>query len=266
MTGGAPRSHSTGRFDGRVVLVTGAGGGIGHALVERFGREGAWLACADADEEAARTAAQRALEAGAREATALAADLTEATACEGVIADALRWGDGLDVLVNNAGLMRRGDAESTTDADWAAVMEVNVNAVFRLCRAAIPAMRDGGGGAIVNLSSRWGVDPAPGHLAYATSKAAVAAMTRCLARDHGGDGIRVNAVCPNEVDTPMLRSGFATRGLDPDTAIDALAPTIPLGRVAEPADIADAIAFLASDEARYVSGTLLDLSGAKVPG
>lgn len=254
------------RFRDKVVLLTGSNGGIGRALVARFAREGARIACTDVTDEAARAAAEHALEAGAPDTLALAADLGDSSACDRLVTDVIEWSKGIDVLINNAGVMRRGDALATSDADWSAVMGVNVDAVFRLCRAVIPGMRDRGGGVIVNLSSRWGIDPGPAHLAYATSKAAVAAMTRCLARDHGADGIRVNAVCPNEVDTPMLRSGFAARGLDPASAITALGTTIPLGRVAEPADVADAIAFLASDDARYVTGTLLDLSGGKSPG
>lgn len=255
----------TARFRDAVVLVTGADGGIGRAIVERFAGEGARVACADATVSAATAAAERARDAGAADAIGLVADLAEPEACERLVTEAVEWGGGIDILVNNAGLMRRGDAVATSDADWSAVMSVNVDAVFRLCRAAIPRMSERGGGAIVNLSSRWGVDPGPGHLAYATSKAAVAAMTRCLARDHGAAGIRVNAVCPNEVDTPMLRSGFVTRGLDPAEAITSLEQTIPFGRVAEPSDIADAIAFLASHDARYVTGTLLDLAGGKTP-
>lgn len=257
---------SDNRFRDQLVLVTGANGGIGRALVARFAREGARIACADVTEEAARAAAEHAVEAGASDTLALAADLGDSSACDRLVADTVEWGKDINVLINNVGVMRRGDALATSDADWLAVMRINVDAVFRLCRAVIPGMRNRGGGVIVNLSSRWGIDPGPAHLAYATSKAAVAAMTRCLARDHGSDGIRVNAVCPNEVDTPMLRSGFAARGLDPDTAITALETTIPLGRVAEPADVADAIAFLASDDARYVTGALLDLSGGKSPG
>lgn len=254
------------RFRDKVVLLTGSNGGIGRALVARLAREGVRIACAEVTEEAAQAAAEHALGTGATDALALAADIGDSAACDRLVAEAAEWGKGIDVLINNAGVMHRGDALATSDADWSAVMGVNVDAVFRLCRAVIPGMRDRGGGVIVNLSSRWGIDPGPAHLAYATSKAAVAAMTRCLARDHGADGIRVNAVCPNEVDTPMLRSGFAARELDPATAIAALGTTIPLGRVAEPADVADAIAFLASDDARYVTGTLLDLSGGKSPG
>jgi NAD(P)-dependent dehydrogenase (short-subunit alcohol dehydrogenase family) len=251
---------------GRVVLVTGANGGIGRAVVERFAAGGVRVACADATESAAAAAADTARAAGAREARALAADLAVPEECEALVEQTLGWSGRIDVLVNNAGVMRRGDALATSDADWSAVMRVNLDAVFRLCRAAIAAMREQGGGTIVNLSSRWGIDPGPGHLAYATSKAAVAAMTRCLAMDHGGDGIRVNAVCPNEVDTPMLRSGFETRGLDPATAIGTLGDSVPLGRVARPGDVADAIVWLASGQARYVTGTLLDLGGGKGPG
>ena len=250
----------------RVVLVTGANGGMGRAIVERFARDGARLACADATDEAAESAAEAALAAGAASARAIAADLSAADECERVISETLERAGRIDVLVNNAGVMRRGDAPATSDADWSLVMGVNVDAVFRLSRATIPAMREQGGGAIVNLSSRWGVDPGVGHVAYATSKAAVAAMTRCLAMDHGGDGIRVNAVCPNEVNTPMLRSGFEVRGLDPAEGIAELGASVPLGRVAEPTDIADAIFWLAGEQARYVTGTLLDLSGGKVPG
>lgn len=252
------------RFANTVVLVTGADGGIGRAVVELFAGEGARIACVDMDAERAEAAAGRARGAGAPEAIALPADLALAADCDWAVAATLEWAGGLDVLINNAGVMHRGDALATSDDEWSGVMNVNVDAVFRLCRAAVRQMR-GRGGAIVNLSSRWGVDPGPGHLAYATSKAAVAAMTRCLARDHGSDGIRVNAVCPNEVDTPMLRGGFAARGLDTGDAIAALGATIPLGRVARPADVADAIAFLASTDARYVTGTLLDLSGGKTP-
>ncbi len=252
------------RFAGRVALVTGASGGIGSAVVERLASEGARLACADATAEAAENAAARARASGDAGPLALAGDLAEAETADRLVDQTIAAAGQLDVIVNNAGVMRRGDALATSDADWSTVMAVNLDAVFRLCRAAIGAMR-GRGGAIVNLSSRWGIDPGPGHLAYATSKAAVAAMTRCLARDHGADGIRVNAVCPNEVDTAMLRSGFAQRGLDPEAATETLGASVPLGRIAEPADVADAIAFLACDDARYVTGTLLDLSGGKGP-
>ena len=142
-------------------------------------------------------------------------------------------------------------------------MAINVEAPFRLSRAAIPIMEKGGGGAIVNVSSCWGLRPGPGHPLYVMSKAAVASLTQCLGRDHAHQNIRVNAVCPNEVNTPMLRTGFEIRGLDPDTAVQSLNESVPLGHIASPEEIADVAAFLASDEARYMCGALVEVNGGK---
>ncbi|MEZ5478943.1 MAG: SDR family oxidoreductase [Thiolinea sp.] len=116
---------------------------------------------------------------------------------------------------------------------------------------------------MVNTSSVWGTYPGPAHVAYCTSKGAVAALTRNLGRDCAPLGIRVNAVCPHEINTPMIRSGFELRGLDPDQAIDELNKTVPLGHIAEPEEIADVIAFLASHEARYIAGECVEVTGAK---
>ena len=195
--------------------------------------------------------------------TACPGDLRDENHCKTIIEAAYQRTERCDVLVNNAGIMRRGDILATTDEDWSLSLDVNVTAVFRLCRAAITRMRESGGGAIVNVASTWGVHPGPEHVAYCTSKAAVAAMTRCLGRDHASDNIRVNAVCPNEVNTPMLRSGFAMRGFDPDKAVQQLNATVPLGRIAEPEEIADVILFLASSEARYMAGSLVEVNGGK---
>ena len=170
---------------------------------------------------------------------------------------------GVDILLNNAGVIPRGNILETTDDMWFSALDVNLTAAFFLCRAAIPHMQKSGGGAIVNSSSVWGIYPGPGHVAYCTSKGALAALTKNLGRDHAGDGIRVNAVCPNEVNTPMLRSGFAVRGINPDTAVEELGKTVPLGRIAEPEDIADVIAFLASNDARYICGETVEVTGAK---
>ena len=142
-------------------------------------------------------------------------------------------------------------------------MAVNVEAPFRLCRAAIPLMAKRGGGAIVNTASCWGLYPGPDHPIYVMSKAAIASLTQCLGRDHASQNIRVNAVCPNEVNTPMLRTGFSIRGLNPDQAISELNHSVPLGRIAEPEDIADVILFLASDQARYICGALVEVNGGK---
>ncbi len=242
------------RLEGRNALVTGAAGGIGQALVARLQAEGAKVVAADLDPSASTADVK------------LAGDLRDPAYCEALPKQAEDALGQLDILVNNAGVMRRGAITEATDEDFALTMAINVEAPFRLCRAAIPLMAESGGGAIVNLSSCWGVHPGPAHPLYVMSKAAVASLTQCLGRDHAHQGIRVNAVCPNEVDTPMLRTGFTLRGLNPDTAIDDLNRTVPIGRIAQPEDIADVIVYLASDEARYICGALLEVNGGKPVG
>ena len=250
------------RFEGKAVVVTGGIGGIGQELVELFAAEGARVFFSDLSEEDCSDFAAK-LAARGLQTRYLAGDLRHKSYCEDLIAAAAAAFGGIDILINNAGIIPRGNILETTDDMWFSALDVNLTAVFYLCRATIPHMQVAGGGAIVNTSSTWGIYPGPGHVAYCTSKAAVAALTRNLGRDHAGDGIRVNAVCPHEVNTPMLRSGFARRGIDPDKGIEELGKTVPLGHVAEPREIADVIAFLASHDARYVCGETVEVSGAK---
>jgi len=237
------------RFRGRRALVTGAAGGIGRAIVARLLAEGARVAVTDRDTG------------DLTEVVHLDGDLMTPGFCDALPGRAAEALGGLDLLCNNAGVITRGKITETTDADFALTMGVNVEAPFRLCRAAIPLM--GQGAAIVNTASCWGLYPGPDHPLYVMSKAAIASLTQCLGRDHAGDGIRVNAVCPNEVNTPMIRTGFAVRGLDPERAIEELNRSVPLGRIAEPEDIADVVLFLASDEARYICGALVEVNGGK---
>ena len=168
---------------------------------------------------------------------------------------------GLDIVCNNAGVITRGKITEATDEDYRLTMGINVEAPFRITRASIPLMRKGS--SIINTSSCWGLRPGPNHPLYIMSKAALASLTQTLGRDHAPDGIRINAVCPNEVDTPMLRSGFKARRLDPQTAIESLNKSVPLGRIATPFDIAKVILFLASDEASYMCGSLVEVNGGK---
>lgn len=241
-------------LSGRKALVTGAAGGIGTAIVQRLAETGAAVAAADRDTD------------GIDAQATLSGDLTDPVYCDGLAGRAAEALGGLDIVVNNAGIIRRGEITSASDDDFSASIAINVEAPFRICRAAIPIMADGGGGAIINLASCWGVHPGPNHPVYCMSKAAIASLTQCLGRDHAHQGIRINAVCPNEVDTAMLRSGFAARGLDPQTAIDDLHASVPLGRIAQPRDIADVVVFLASDQARYMCGALLEVNGGKPVG
>lgn len=242
------------RFHGKCALVTGAAGGIGAAIVRQLRSEGASVAVAD------RSVAG--IEAEVR----LEGDLLDAAYADGLPAAALDALGALDIVVNNAGVITRGTVAETSDADWKLSLGVNVEAPFRVCRAAIPIMVDAGGGAIVNVSSCWGVRPGPNHAVYCMTKAAVASLTQCMGMDHARQNIRVNAVCPNEVNTPMLRTGFIRRGFDPDTAVSELGRTVPLGRIADPEDIADVVLFLTSDAARYMCGSLVEVNGGKPVG
>jgi NAD(P)-dependent dehydrogenase (short-subunit alcohol dehydrogenase family) len=253
---------TTHRFENKSVLVTGAGGGIGLAIVKLLSTEGATVVAADLSSQHL-TDARKAVESNGADFYSIPGDLTNLEYCDQLPELALAAAGSLDVVINNAGVMRRGNALEASDEDWGVSMTINVEAVFRICRSAIKIMRTRGGGSIVNTASCWGLYPGPDHLIYCTSKAAVATMSQCLGRDHAGDGIRVNAVCPNEVNTPMLRTGFERRGFDPDSAIQSLGKTIPLGHVAEPAEVADAILFLASDQSRYITGTTLEVHGGK---
>lgn len=248
--------------DRKTVVVTGAAGGIGKAIAKRFIENGYQVVAGDADAAGLKRAADE-INGDGRSVRAKPGDLRSKTYCEELIDYAVEATGRLDVLVNNAGIITRGNILETTDDDWIRTMDINLTAIFYTCRRAIAHMKDHGGGAIVNISSCWGLYPGPGHPAYCTSKGAVATFSKCLGRDHAGDGIRVNAVCPNEVNTPMLRTGFARRGLDPETAIAELNKSVPIGRIAEPEEIADVVAFLASDAARYIAGTTVEVNGAK---
>jgi 2-keto-3-deoxy-L-fuconate dehydrogenase len=236
---------------GKRALVTGAAGGIGGAITSLLRATGAQVAVADMNLD------------GIDAEAVFPGDLTDHGYADALPATAAEALGGLDILVNNAGIMRRGKVTDSSDDDFDLSVAVNVRAPFALCRATIPIMAATGGGAIVNTASCWGVHPGPDHAVYCMTKAAIASLTQCMGRDHAHQGIRINAVCPNEVDTPMLRTGFELRGFDPKTAIAELGKTIPLGRIAEPEDIAEAVLFLASDHARYMCGALLEINGGK---
>ena len=246
----------------KVALITGATGGIGRSVVEQLAREGATVAAADQSEEQLLGLSEI-TKPHQVELIPLAGDLSEAAYCDSLPERVFNQTGRLDIVINNAGIITRGNVLESSDEDWTRSMTINVEAVFRICRRAIGLMAENGGGVIVNVASCWGLYPGPDHAIYCTSKAAVATLSKCMGRDHAHQGIRVNAVCPNEVNTPMLRTGFARRGFDPDTAVTELGNTVPLGRIAEPDDIADVITFLASDASRYITGATLEVNGGK---
>ena len=232
------------RFTNKRALVTGAEGGIGQALVAALRAEGAQVFGVDRAD----------------------GDLMDAAYADALPRQAQGALGGLDLVFNNAGIITRGPITDSSDEDLARTIKINVEAPARICRAAIPLMVESGGGAIVNTASCWGLRPGPDHALYCMSKAALAALTQCMGRDHAPQGVRVNAVAPNEVDTPMLRTGFKMRGFDPDTAIAELGKTVPVGHVATADEIVAAMLFLASDAARYITGTVLEVNGGKPVG
>jgi len=238
-------------FAGKNALVTGAAGGLGQAVVAMLRTRGARVVAADRDVSHIKAEAH------------LPGDLLDTGYCDGLAEAAFHALGALDIVVNNAGIITRGPVTETTDDDFARSVAVNVEAPFRICRAAIPIMEKQGGGAIVNIASCWGPHPGPGHAVYCMTKAAIASLTQCMGHDHAHQNIRINGVCPNEMDTPMLRSGLIKRGFDPDTAIADLNKTVPLGHIAKPEEVAEVVLFLASDAARYMCGSLVEVNGGK---
>jgi NAD(P)-dependent dehydrogenase (short-subunit alcohol dehydrogenase family) len=189
--------------------------------------------------------------------TSIVGDVADSAFCDGVVAAAVERHARLDVLVNAAGVIVRASGEDTTDEQWSRIMGVNVSGTFYMCRAALRVMKSQRSGAIVNFGSIWGDLGSAGVAAYCASKGAVHNLTRALAMDHAGDGIRVNAVCPGEVNTPMLQSERAEPVTD--QLLAAIASTVPMGRLADPDEIARVVCFLASDDASYMTGAMVSV-------
>lgn len=246
------------RFQDKSVIVTGAAGGIGSAIATRFAAEGARVILTDVNADGAETAAAAIRATGGR-ARAFAADIATAEGCQSIVADAIATEGRIDVLCNNAGINRRGPLLSLTAEDWRLSFAINLDAMFHTCQAALPHMIAAGGGAIVNTASQWGLHPAPNHIAYNVTKAAVASFTQNLARDYAPQKIRVNAVCPGEIHTPMLEAGVKRSG----RTIADLDRMVPFGRIGKPEEVAALVAFLASDEAAFMCGSLVEITGAQ---
>ncbi|SFX37508.1 NAD(P)-dependent dehydrogenase, short-chain alcohol dehydrogenase family [Paracoccus pantotrophus] len=242
------------RFKDKTVIVTGAAGGIGSAIARRFAAEGARVVITDVNAEGAEATA--AAIPGSR---ALASDISQPEGCRAIIENVIATEGAIDVLCNNAGINRRGNLLALTPEDWRLSFAINVDPMFHLCQAALPHMIAAGGGAIVNTASQWGLHPAPNHIAYNVTKAAVASFTQNLARDYAPQKIRVNAVCPGEIHTPMLEAGVRRAG----RTIADLDRLVPFGRIGKPEEVAALVAFLASDEAAFMCGSLVEITGAQ---
>jgi len=239
----------------KTVLVTGGTSGIGAAIARAFASAGASVALSGRD--LARGEAVAAETGG----VFLAADVSKQDSCGALIEDVVRRFGRLDVLVNNAGIFHRGDAVETSDDHWRQTMTVNVDAPFWLSRAAIPVMRRQGGGAIVNIASDWALVGGRRAVAYCTSKGALLQMTRAMALDHAKEGIRINAVCPGDTDTPMLEAELAANDPARQAALAEHGAGIPMGRIGLPEEVAKAVLFLASAHASFTTGAALLVDG-----
>jgi len=238
------------KLEGKTALVTGGASGMGAATVRLFAEAGARVTIVDRNEGLAAEVAS------ATRADVVAGDVSDPAFCERVVADTVRRHRRLDCLVNAAGVIVRATGLETSDADWRRLMAVNVDGVFFMCRAALRPMTAQRSGAIVNFGSIWGELAGKGALAYAASKGAVHQITRTLAIEHARDGVRVNAVCPGEVDTPMLRAAGRAKPLTDEEAREMGDRVVPVGRLARPEEIARMVLFLCSDDASYVTGAM----------
>jgi len=243
----------------KVALITGGASGIGRATAVLFAQEGASVAIVDINTEQGQSVHAEIESTGGRS-IFLACDVTKADDCRTAVEKTIATFGRLDILFNNAGIVRRANVIDTTEGEWDKVMAVNVKSIFLMSKFAIPYMKKVGGGSIINTSSGWGLKGGGEAVSYCASKGAVTNMTRAMAIDHGKHNIRVNAVCPGDTDTPMLRNEARQLGQSEEEFM-AEAANRPLHRYAQPIEIAQAVLYLASDAASYITGAALVIDG-----
>jgi NAD(P)-dependent dehydrogenase (short-subunit alcohol dehydrogenase family) len=244
------------RLANKIALITGAASGIGRATAEMFVKEGAKVVVADLHSDGA---AEVAASFGAS-AIAVGGDVSKPADAAAMVEAAVQRFGRLDILVNNAGFGRLGTVETTEFADWQAVLDVNLNGVFLCSKYAVPVLRAGGGGSIINLASTISVVGIPNRAAYVAAKGAVAALTRAMAIDHAKEGIRVNSIAPGVINSAYYDS-MLKEVSDPEAFIRGLNARSPLNRMGAPSDIASAIVFLASDESSFATGSMMTIDG-----
>ncbi len=247
-----------GRLAGKGALITGAAGGIGQAIAWLFAQEGAHLTLVDLDRRGRELAAG--IEQAGGAARFVKADVSQPAGCELAVKAALANDRRVDILCNNAGIIRRASVVELSEKDWDEVMATNVKSIFLLSKLLVPYMVQWGGGAIVNTGSAWGLVGGARAAVYCASKGAVVLLTKAMAIDHGPQNIRVNCVCPGDTDTAMLVKEAEQLGRPPSD-LRREAATRPLGRLGRPREIARAVLYLASDASSFVTGTSLVIDG-----
>lgn len=251
---------AAGRFDGKIVVVTGGASGIGKAAVVEFLGEGASVVVIDRSKEGIAEV-EKEFRTKGLEPMMLAGDVTSAADVGRMVGEVMRKHGRIDVLFNNAGILVEGTVEEVSEADWDRIMSVNVKGPFLMSKAVVPVMLAQGAGVIVNNASCSGLVGDRGAVAYNTSKGAVVLMTKCLALDYADRGIRVNCVCPGEIETPMFMQEVSRRGVSVDEYRKEICAVHPIGRLGRPEEVAKAVVFLASEESSFITGTALSVDG-----
>lgn len=249
-------------LQGKTALITGGAAGIGRATAELFAREGAALVLVDINKDQGIGLVENLSKIGAQ-AVFIPGDVTRAEICREAVQAAVEEFGRIDILFNNAGIIRRANVIETSEADWERVLEVNLKSVFLMSKFTLPVMVPAGGGSIINSGSGWGLKGGAKAAAYCAAKAAVVNLTRAMAIDHGPQNVRVNCICPGDTDTEMLRSEAQQLKID-EQAFLKEAALRPLGRFGQPMEIAQAVLFLASEAASYVSGAVLVVDGGGI--
>lgn len=250
------------RLLGKVALITGAGSGIGRATAILFAREGASVVAVDWIAQTAAQTVQSILDRGGR-AIAVEADVSIDEDAARMVETAVSTYGSLDVLFNNAGIQVFGTLPATSESDWQKVMDVNLKGVYLGCKYAIPHMISQGGGSIVNTASVLGLVGDPDLPAYCATKGGILAMTRSMAQAHGRQGIRVNSICPGDVETPLVVEYFQQQP-DPELFRQQVGEECALGRIAQPEEIATVALFLGSDDSSFVTGSQIVVDGGLI--
>ena len=247
------------RFQGKSVIVTGGASGIGKATAKQFASEGANVVIADVNPDG-QTVAEQLGQETQRDIPFIQADVSKAEDADHLIQETLRQHGQLDILHNNAGILVVGDVITIPEAEWDRCININLKSVYLVSRYAIPAMQQTGGGVIINTASTAGMSGGSGYSVYGASKAAIILLTQCMALDFAKHNIRVNAVCPGPTATPMILPSETDR----QSALERWAQELPIGRAGEPEDTAKAVAYLASDDASFVTGSAFVVDGGRL--
>jgi NAD(P)-dependent dehydrogenase (short-subunit alcohol dehydrogenase family) len=260
-----PKDGYNAGIHGKVVVVSGGASGIGKACAYLLSTAGAKVVILDVDDKRGKEVIKDINIQGGK-ALFIKCDVSKDKPCKRAIEQAVKNFGRLDILVNAAGIIKRASVLETSEADWDNMISINLKSIYLLSKHSIPLMAQGGGGAIINISSGWGIVGGKNAAAYCASKGGVVLLTKAMALDHGSQNIRVNCICPGDTDTPLLQSEAKELGISYDQLVTDSAINRPLGRIGTPLDIAQAVLFLVSNASTFITGSVLVVDGGALAG